>query len=52
MVFERGVDRGFVCMALIDEELTQTVIGAFHAVYNKLGSGFLENVYVGAPEHE
>jgi hypothetical protein len=41
MVFERAVDGGFICMALIDEDLTRTVIGAFHAVYNKLGSGFL-----------
>ena len=34
-------------MALLDEELTYTVIGCFRRVFNKLGSGFLENVYVG-----
>lgn len=30
---------------LVDEELTAIVIGAFYAVYNKLGFGFLESVY-------
>lgn len=35
-------------MALLDEELTRSVIGAFFTVYNKLGHGYLENVYVGA----
>jgi GxxExxY protein len=30
---------------LVDEELTGLVIGAFYAVYNKLGFGFLESVY-------
>jgi GxxExxY protein len=30
---------------LVDEELTGIVIGAFYAVYNKLGFGFLESVY-------
>jgi GxxExxY protein len=39
-------------MVLIDEPLTRIVIAAFFAVYNKLGFGFLENVYVGALEHE
>jgi GxxExxY protein len=39
-------------MVLIDEPLTRIVIAAFFAVYNKLGYGFLENVYVGALEHE
>lgn len=39
-------------MVLVDEPLTHTVIGGFYAVYNKLGFGFLENVYVGALEHE
>jgi GxxExxY protein len=33
---------------LLDEELTYAVIGSFLRVYNKLGDGFLENVYVGA----
>ena len=33
---------------LLDQELTYAVIGAFQTVYNKLGAGFLENVYAGA----
>jgi len=39
-------------MALIDEDLTKPVIMAFYAVFNTLGPGFPENVYVGALEHE
>lgn len=35
-------------MVLIDEVLTRSAIGAFYATYNKLGYGFLENVYIGA----
>jgi GxxExxY protein len=34
-------------VVLIDEGLTRSAIGAFYAVYNKLGYGFLEQVYVG-----
>lgn len=34
-------------MVLIDEGLTRSAIGAFYAAYNKLGYGFLEQVYVG-----
>jgi hypothetical protein len=30
--------------ALIDEQLTESVIGAFYEVYNALGFGFLEQV--------
>jgi GxxExxY protein len=30
---------------LIEKELTEQVIGCFYAVYNELGSGFLESVY-------
>ena len=37
---------------LIDEELTHSVIGAFYDVYNTLGFGFLEHVYVMALERE
>jgi GxxExxY protein len=34
-------------LALLEEELTRSAIGAFFAAYNKLGYGFLENVYIG-----
>ena len=37
---------------LIEEELTHSVIGAFFDVYNTLGFGFLEHVYVMALERE
>jgi GxxExxY protein len=37
---------------LIEERLTGSVIGAFFDVYNKLGYGFLEHVYVMALERE
>ena len=30
---------------MIDEELTEKIIGAFYKVYNSLGYGFLERVY-------
>ena len=33
---------------LLHADVTQAIIDAFFAVYNKLGFGFLENVYVGA----
>ena len=33
---------------LLHEELTNSVIGAFYDVYNRLGSGFLEKVYENA----
>ena len=38
--------------ALIDEQLTESVIGAFYEVYNALGFGFLEQVYKTALERE
>jgi GxxExxY protein len=38
--------------ALIEEELTRSVIGAFFDVYNTLGFGFLEHIYVLALERE
>jgi GxxExxY protein len=37
---------------LIEERLTGSVIGAFFDVYNTLGYGFLEHVYVMALERE
>ena len=37
---------------LIEEALTHSVIGAFFDVYNTLGFGFLEHVYVMALERE
>lgn len=39
-------------MALIEEELTYSIIGAFYHVYNQLGFGFLEHVYATAMEVE
>ena len=37
---------------LIDERLTHSIIGAFYDVYNALGFGFLEHLYVSALERE
>jgi GxxExxY protein len=37
---------------LIEEQLTHSVIGAFYDVYNTLGFGFLELVYMSALERE
>jgi GxxExxY protein len=37
---------------LIEETLTRSVIGAFFEVYNNLGFGFLEHLYVMAMERE
>ncbi len=37
---------------LIEEALTRSVIGAFYEVYNTLGYGFLEHVYVMAMDCE
>lgn len=37
---------------LIHEALTHSVIGAFFEVYNTLGFGFLEHIYVMALERE
>jgi GxxExxY protein len=37
---------------LIERELTRSVIGAFYEVYNTLGFGFLEHIYVMALERE
>ena len=37
---------------LVEEQLTQSIIGAFYRVYNQLGFGFLEHVYAAALERE
>lgn len=37
---------------LIEPELTHSVIGAFYEVYNTLGYGFLEHLYIMALERE
>ena len=37
---------------LIEEQLTESVIGAYYDVYNSLGFGFLEQVYTMALERE
>ena len=37
---------------LLEERLTRSVIGAFYEVYNTLGYGFLEHLYVKALERE
>jgi GxxExxY protein len=37
---------------LAEEELTGSIIGAFYEVYNTLGFGFLEHIYVMALERE
>ena len=37
---------------LVEESITRAVIAAFFAVYNKLGFGFLEHLYVMALERE
>ena len=37
---------------LLEEQLTHAVIGAFYEVYNTLGYGFLEQVYLAALERE
>ena len=42
----------FLPMALIAEDLTRSVIGAFYEVYNELGFGFLEKVYSKALQFE
>lgn len=37
---------------LLQEKLTHSIIGAFYQVYNNLGFGFLEHLYVTALERE
>src|SRR5437016_5675530 len=38
--------------ALVEEQLTRSVIGAFYEVYNTLGFGFLEHIYKAALEFD
>jgi len=50
-----GPSRHSWCVArrdLVEETLTRSVIGAFFEVYNNLGYGFLEHLYVMALERE
>ena len=37
---------------LLEETLTRSIIGAFYELYNALGYGFLEDLYVLALEEE
>jgi GxxExxY protein len=39
-------------LQLLEERLTESVIGGFYEVYNTLGFGFLEQVYMMALERE
>jgi GxxExxY protein len=39
-------------IGLLEEVLTESIIGAFFEVYNTLGFGFLESVYVAALQRE
>jgi GxxExxY protein len=56
--FDSTVDRGTFDLRamrrhrLVHRALTQSVIGAFYEVYNTLGFGFLEHVYILALERE
>lgn len=50
-----GLDAGSYVVPrvdLIEKQLTHSVIGAFFEVYNTLGYGFLEHLYVRAMERE
>src|SRR5687768_7952610 len=50
-VSARGAERRSLGMAkgeLLLERLTYSVVGAFFEVYNELGFGLLEQIYVGA----
>ena len=43
---------GMATSGRIEEHLTRSIIGAFFEVYNTLGFGFLERLYVLALERE
>jgi GxxExxY protein len=45
---EYGMTRGW----LVEEKLTHSILGAFFEVYNELGYGFLEHLYIMALERE
>jgi GxxExxY protein len=60
LVKELGVSAGRACAhsrrmtnrALVEQDLTHSIIGAFYEVYKTLGFGFLEQVYSLALERE
>jgi GxxExxY protein len=39
-------------LRLVHESVTRSVIGAFYEVYNTLGFGFLEHIYILSLERE
>ena len=47
-----AIGSGMAKRHLIEEDLTRSVIGAFFTVYNTLGFGLLEHLYVQALERE
>lgn len=54
MTWERSEDYlwGMTRSEMLEESLTRSAIGAFFEVYNTLGFGFPEHVYVRALEYE
>lgn len=50
--FERRAKQTVRMPQLLEADLTHSIIGAFYEVYNILGYGFLETVYVQAMERE
>src|ERR1043165_7120941 len=48
----RSYARAMARNELLHERLTESIIGAFYEVYNRLGYGFLEKVYSRALEIE
>jgi GxxExxY protein len=48
-----GLEPGFgMARDLLHAEVTGSIIGAFYEVYNALSHGFLESLYMAAPERE
>jgi GxxExxY protein len=52
MMMELPTTPAVLRMPLLSEHLTRSIIGAFYEVYNALGYGFLEHIYVLALEQE